>query len=189
VTRTSVSEGTAPNSQHKSVTTYWLQQPRWTMRPSSWPMRSRPLTRYWHSLHPSKATSCANADSGLRTQRISGLSTKPRGGFVFSPHFPTTIANQNGPSEANPYGQRAGREKCGLAVCHRKNEEPGDTFGGPLSHAEDPQFCALLHLFGGKTGKNSRVDRENFPTERFFVESRLGENQTSAVSCILPHTP
>ena len=78
-----------------------------------------------HSLHPSKATFCANADSGLRTQRISGLSTKPPGGFVFSPHFPTTIANQNALSEANAQGKHAEREKCGLVRPSRnqmKNE-------------------------------------------------------------------
>ena len=43
-----------------------------------------------------------------------GLKTKPPGGFVDSPHFPPTIANQNARSEANPHGKQAGREKCGL---------------------------------------------------------------------------
>ena len=74
------------------------------------------LARIFRSLLPSKATLCANADSGLRAQRISGLSTKPLGGFVFSPHCPTTIANQNALSEANPHGKHAEREKCGLGT-------------------------------------------------------------------------
>ena len=88
----------------------------------------RNLARTFHSLLPSKATLCASADSGLRTQRISGLSTKPPGGFVFSPHFPATIANQNALSEANPHGKHAEREKCGLSGA--KNPAPVLNFGG-----------------------------------------------------------
>ena len=78
-----------------------------------------PLARIFRRLFPGKATHCANADSDLRPQRMSGRSTKPPGGFVFSAHFPTTIANHNARSEANPHGKHAEREKCGLALSLR----------------------------------------------------------------------